>query len=232
VRVEELAPGVWRWTALHPEWMPGTPDQCVGSYLLERPDALVLIDPLAPPAGSPAAERFWAHLDRDVERHGKPVVAIVLKPAHVRSTQAVVDRYPGARAYGLPRTADALRPGTPLEPILSVPLPAGLETRAVMGEDPEVALHVPDLAAVIVADLLMEREGALHVWQWYDTPEGEERYRVEHLPAVSDALAGPLERVLVTHGEPVMSGGRQAIDDALARPPRSMRYGAVKLVNA
>jgi hypothetical protein len=45
--MEELRPGLWTWTAPHPEWheQPG-----VRSYAVEQEDGLVLIDPMTPPA--------------------------------------------------------------------------------------------------------------------------------------------------------------------------------------
>jgi hypothetical protein len=45
--MEELRPGLWTWTAPHPEWH----DQpVVRSYAARRRGALVLIDPITPPA--------------------------------------------------------------------------------------------------------------------------------------------------------------------------------------
>jgi hypothetical protein len=55
----QLAPGIWRWN---------------DSLYVERPDAVVLIDPVVP-AGE--EERFFRALDRDVERLGRPVVVLL-----------------------------------------------------------------------------------------------------------------------------------------------------------
>jgi hypothetical protein len=44
--VEELRPGLWTWTAPHPEWRE---QPVVRSYAVERDGLLVLIDPVAPP---------------------------------------------------------------------------------------------------------------------------------------------------------------------------------------
>ena len=52
--VRELAPGLWRWTALHPEWTPEEAEDGegwereVGCIYLETPGHIVLIDPLIP----------------------------------------------------------------------------------------------------------------------------------------------------------------------------------------
>jgi glyoxylase-like metal-dependent hydrolase (beta-lactamase superfamily II) len=63
MKVEMLAPGLWRWSAGE-MW-------CV---YYEAPGAIVLIDPVVP---EDEEERFWTALDRDVARLGLPV-AIVL----------------------------------------------------------------------------------------------------------------------------------------------------------
>jgi hypothetical protein len=44
--VEQLRPGLWTWTAPHPEWRE---QPVVRSYAVELGDALVLIDPISPP---------------------------------------------------------------------------------------------------------------------------------------------------------------------------------------
>jgi hypothetical protein len=45
--MEQLRPGLWTWTAPHPEWHE---QPLVRSYAVERGDALLLIDPMSPPA--------------------------------------------------------------------------------------------------------------------------------------------------------------------------------------
>ena len=53
VLVDELRPGLWTWTAPHPEWHE---QPVVRSYAFEREGALVLIDPISPP-GELTADR-------------------------------------------------------------------------------------------------------------------------------------------------------------------------------
>ena len=61
MNVTELAPGLWRWTAPHPDWSPSEPwDQAVSSYALDEGERLLLFDPIAPPSeidGSPPTGR-------------------------------------------------------------------------------------------------------------------------------------------------------------------------------
>jgi hypothetical protein len=216
MRVEQVADGIWWWTALHPEWLVGTPDQEVSSYLVETPDAVVLLDPQAPPAASDEADRFWRHLDQDVARLGRPVWVILTKEPHERDSAAFAERYAGATIH---------RPYLPGERAL----PAGVRARRVAGEDDdaEAAILFEAHDALAVGDLLMGRADGLHVWYWYDHEAGRRHYHEQHLPGLRQALEGDYERVLVAHGEPVRRGGRAAVRAALERPPRSMRYGAV-----
>jgi hypothetical protein len=74
LELEELAPGLWRWD---------------DSLYVERPDAVVLIDPVVP---AREEERFFRALDRDVERLGRPVVVLL--------TDASLDAGPFVERYG------------------------------------------------------------------------------------------------------------------------------------
>lgn len=100
--VLEIAPGLKRWTAVHPEWVPEEDDldssyREVGSVYYEGVDDLVLVDPLIPTEHS---ERFLDGLDRDIERSGKtPQILITIK-WHVRSAPALAIRGLFARVSG------------------------------------------------------------------------------------------------------------------------------------
>jgi hypothetical protein len=45
--VEQIRPGLWTWTAPHPEWHE---QPVVRSYAVERDSVLLLLDPMLPPA--------------------------------------------------------------------------------------------------------------------------------------------------------------------------------------
>ena len=85
--VEQLADGIWSWTARHPEWHPGVFGARVVSFALPGSGRTVLIDPLAPDE-----DGFWTQLDGVV---AGPVTVLITIGYHVRSTEAVCDRYPG-----------------------------------------------------------------------------------------------------------------------------------------
>ena len=194
--VDEIAPGVWRWTAPHPDWKPDQDwPQLVGCVYWEGPDAIVLVDPLVP-AGE--EERFWRALDRDAERAGLPVVALRTVRWHARSVDEVARRYDG-RVW----RSDA-----------DGPLPAGVEAIPA----PAAEEHVFWLAgpcAVVPGDTLLGDGGGLRLCppSWLDDDQGRhEALRRELQPL----LELPAERVLVSHGEPVLAGAREALAAALA----------------
>jgi len=199
--VRELRPGLWRWTAAHPEWEHAEhwgPE--VGSVYAELPDALVMVDPLVP---QDEEDRFWEALDRDVERVGKPVHVLLTVHWHERSVAAVLDRY----------KATLWRPEEKGE------LPAGVHAEVVKGSDWVEALFFLDPhRALIAGDLLIGKAGGgieLPVG-WF--PKGEQDWAQQELkPELRKRLAElPVELVVVSHGEPVLEDGAAALERALA----------------
>src|SRR5919201_5933863 len=98
--VQELRPGLWRWTAPHLEW----DRREVSCAYLEAADAVCLIDPLVPHGDE---QRFYAALDRDVMRLALPVVVVLTNPWHLRSADVLAERYGGRILIG----AEADLPG-------------------------------------------------------------------------------------------------------------------------
>jgi glyoxylase-like metal-dependent hydrolase (beta-lactamase superfamily II) len=199
--VRELRPGLWRWTAAHPEWEHAEhwgPE--VGSVYAELPDALVMVDPLVP---QDEEDRFWEALDRDVERVGKPVHVLLTVHWHERSVAAVLDRY----------KATLWRPEEKGE------LPAGVHAEVVKGSDwVEGLFFLEPHRALIAGDLLIGKAGGgieLPVG-WF--PKGEQDWAEQELkPELRKRLAElPVELVVVSHGEPVLEDGAAALERALA----------------
>lgn len=199
--VRELRPGLWRWTAAHPEWEHAEhwgPE--VGSVYAELPDTLVMVDPLVP---EDEEDRFWEALDRDVERVGKPVHVLLTVHWHERSVAAVLDRY----------KATLWRPEEKGE------LPAGVHAEVVKGSDwVEALFFLEPHRALIAGDLLIGKAGGgieLPVG-WF--PKGEQDWAQQELkPELRKRLAElPVELVVVSHGEPVLEDGAAALERALA----------------
>jgi glyoxylase-like metal-dependent hydrolase (beta-lactamase superfamily II) len=95
MEVERIAEGLWRWSAVHPEWKPGQDwDAELWCVYAEQPDAIVLVDPLVPADDEP---QFWQALDRDVERTALPVAVLVTSHWHERSAGQLGARYEATR---------------------------------------------------------------------------------------------------------------------------------------
>jgi glyoxylase-like metal-dependent hydrolase (beta-lactamase superfamily II) len=154
VRVQEIEAGLWRWTALHPEWSRGEEwREEVGCVYLEAEDAVALIDPLVPPE---EPERFYEALDRDIERAGKPVHVFVTIFWHARSTAALVDRYPGTRVWAHEPARELLEERAPVTDVFrpGETLPGGL-VAVDAGRAYEVLFWLPAQAALVVGDVLL-----------------------------------------------------------------------------
>lgn len=199
MQVRELASGLWYWTGRHPAWTPedGTAarpdgwDQEVGCYFYEAPEAICLFDPLVPMEDR---DRFFDALDRDVERAGQPVRILLTVDAHRRSATDLAERY-GTAAPPLP-------PDRP-------ELPTGVEIRAEAAG--EFVFWVPEHRALVAGDLILGRAHGLEVPRtWL-----EDGYDAA-IAALRPLLELPVDRVLVTHGEPVLEDGREALERALS----------------
>lgn len=227
----EIRPGLWRWTAPHPEWKPekGGPggwEQMVGCVYYEAPRAVVLIDPLAPPEATREHERFWSALDRDVARHGTPVVMFLANHYHERSVREVYERYePTCGAAVWAHEAARGRVSCPLTHTFHEgdALPGDIKAYGTpsLNED-EVVYYLPEHRAIVAADALIGAGGGklqIPPASWAEGGEaGQARYRKEFRASLRRLLDVPLDMVLVSHGEPVLEGGRDALAAALEGP--------------
>ena len=197
----ELRPGLFRWTALHPDAEPspnaGSPADWgpeVGSVAYAAPGALVLIDPLVP------ADRagLQKELDELVRAHGRPVHILTTLKWHRRSRDALAARYRAATSRARPS------------------LPEGVETIVIPGAG-ETMVWLPGPRALVPGDrLLGDDAGGLRLcpdsWLRY-LPSGMRQPQLRE--ALRRLLDLPVELVLVAHGEPLLADGRAAIARAL-----------------
>jgi glyoxylase-like metal-dependent hydrolase (beta-lactamase superfamily II) len=207
VDVLEIAPGLWRWTGYHEEWR-----EDVGSVYCETDDGVVLIDPLVPPED---AGRFWQALDRDVERAGGPVHVLVTIFWHARSAALMIERY-SARVWAptRARSAVARRAGTVTDAFRpGAALPGGVEAVAT-ARSTEVVYWIPRHRALVPGDVLLgDGAGGIRMCPESWLPEGKGHR--ELAASLRPVLELPVERVLVSHGEPVLAAGRSALASAL-----------------
>ncbi|HEY8775242.1 MAG TPA: hypothetical protein VIM33_02050 [Gaiellaceae bacterium] len=200
MEVQELRPGLWRWTGSHPEWNHAEhwgPE--VGSVYAELPDAVVVVDPLVP---DDSEEQFWTALDRDVERLGLPVHVLLTVHWHERSVATVLDRY----------KATLWRPEEKGE------LPTGVHAEIVKGGDwVEALFFLEPQRALVAGDLLIGKNGGVELpVSWF--PKGEQEWAERELrPELRERLEKlPVELVIVSHGEPVLANGADALRRALS----------------
>jgi len=193
--VEQLADGLWRWTAPHPNaanWPHGGPPVPpeVGCVYYEAPDAVVLFDPLLP-AGEEDA--FLPYLDRDVQRLGLPVSILLTAAWHQRSSAILRERY-GADDR-VPETVEAY-------PVEGAP-------------EEQLAYFIRPRRALVVAEIFVgDGHGGLAL---APSPALDDRAALDRsLRAIAEL---PVELVLVSHGEPVLEDGRRAIESAIQLQP-------------
>ena len=199
--IVELAPGLHRWTARHPDAdpspNPGSPADWgpdVGSVAYEAPDALVLVDPLVPEDRGD----LRAALDALVDRHGRRVAILTTLGFHRRSREELTARYDAS-------TSRARKT-----------LPAGVETIQIKDAG-ETMVWLPEPRALVPGDrLLGDDAGGLRLppdsWLRY-LPSGMRAAGLRE--ALRPLLDLPVKMVLASHGEPVLRGGRDAIARAL-----------------
>lgn len=194
--MDQIAPGLWRWTVPHPEWLagaePDSPDDWerdVGCILYVTDGAAVFIDALVPEDG-----RFWSWADRRVA--GRRVFVLTTVRPHRRSRAQVAARY----------DASVSRAKRNLPPVV--------EPIALRGAG-ETVFWLPENRSLIPGDrVLGAGPGRLRLCpeSWLHGLKADRERLRELLIAL---LELPIERVLVSHGEPVLEGGRAALSACL-----------------
>jgi hypothetical protein len=215
----EIAPGLWRWTARHPEWHPGEFGRLVAAFALAADNGFLLIDPLLP-EDSPAP--VLAALDGIVTG---PVAILVTIPYHARSAEPLAPRYK-ATIYGHPATAKRLadtsrfRPAAPGDA-----LPGGAQPFAIgRPRRFEQPLWLPSHRAVAFGDAVVGVDGGLRVWAQGAVDDRVRRFHRERLhPTLEPLVELDPERILVGHGESVLVNGGAALAAALAAEPWTPR---------
>jgi hypothetical protein len=209
---EEVAAGIWRWTARHPSWHPGAFGTEVASFAVDAGEGVVLVDPLLAPGEEAALDGL---LD------GRAPTVVITIPYHARSAAAVVARH-GGQVLGHPGVAKRLAAGTPFRAVApGDALPHGMTAHAIGSpRRSEQPVALPWVRALALGDAIVGVEGGLRVW--LQEPVTDARlgwYEDRLVPTLEPLLALGCERVLVTHGAPVLSGGTAALREALAAGP-------------
>jgi glyoxylase-like metal-dependent hydrolase (beta-lactamase superfamily II) len=195
--MDEIAPGLRRWTAWHDEW-----EEDVGSLALETDDGVALFDPIAPPRGVGRAKHvlitvFW----------------------HYRSTPEL-----SARVWASRRTVKALanRGVEVTDPITrDTELPGGVVAFETARHG-ELVYWLPKQRAVVAGDVLLgagakprptDEPLRLCPERWLGNAKHADLRR-----SLLPLLDLPVQRVLVSHGKPVLRGGKRALANVLQAP--------------
>ena len=203
--MNELRPGLWTWTAPHPDWTPdqGGPEgweRDVRSYALDAGDCVVLFDPLV------EASRVATLADR------RPVVVLLTCWWHRRSTADLV-RELDAVVHA--PEADIAELGLAAEPYrLGDDLPGDVEPYP-GGHANECTLWVRGAEALVGGDTFLgggERGFRLLPDSWLDEGVTHEGIR----EALQPLLQLPVELLLPTHGDPVTDDAQDALRSAFA----------------
>jgi glyoxylase-like metal-dependent hydrolase (beta-lactamase superfamily II) len=189
--LEQIAPGLRRWTAYHDEWR-----EDVAALAVETGDGLVLIDPIAPPLelGPPA------HVLLTVYWHGRSAAA-----AHAPRVWASRRSQRPLRGRGVAVT-HPFRAGDAL--------PGGIRAFQTPRAS-EVVFWLPDQRALAVGDVLLGA-GAKPNATAAPLRLCPERWlgagtHADLRALLRTLLELPVERVLVSHGAPILSGGAAAL---------------------
>ena len=187
--MRQLAPGIWHWTAPHPNI--GVE---VSSYWI--PGLKLLLDPLAVPD----------EVD-DVD------CILLTCRHHVRDSIAAAERFdatiqaprPGMHDYG---------DDTPIQAYnFADPLVGGEVTAHQVGglSPDETALHIPSVAALSIADGAIRYGDELHFVpdQYMDDPEKDKADLKRGFGELADQL--DFDVLLLAHGKPYPTGGRDAL---------------------
>jgi glyoxylase-like metal-dependent hydrolase (beta-lactamase superfamily II) len=200
---EELQPGLRTWTAHHEEW-----GQEVRGFAIVEDERVILVDPLI-------VGDQWEALAATRGERALEILATL--HYHVRSGAEVRDRFPGARLWAFEGDRDGIAERAPIDRTFAIgeELPGGLVAFGPLPRE-EVVFWDAARKALFVGDVLLgdgaEGEGFdLCPEPWLDGPPLDVLRR-----DLEPVRALPIELILTAHGTPVLSGGAEALAQALA----------------
>jgi hypothetical protein len=157
----------------------------------------------------PEPEPFWAWADERVG--GRRVAALTTIKFHRRSRDAFAERYGASTSRAKPN------------------LPEGVVSIRLRGAG-ETVFWLPEPRAIVPGDRILGAAGG----GLRPCPESWLRYlgtgmtRAKLIEQLRPLLELPVEHVLVSHGEPVVGEGRQALADALLERAQALQHSPTR----
>jgi hypothetical protein len=193
--MNEIAPGLWHWTARHEH----ISSEVSSYYLLSE---RVLIDPMIPAEG---IEWF--------EENGAPEHVLLTNRHHDRHSWRLRDNF-GCAVHCIRNGVYELEGRGPVEPFdFGDELPGGVIVHEVDAISPdETALHITGHRALACADGVIRARGTGELGfvpdSLIDEPQNTKR-RLRQ--AYERLLALDFDVLLLAHGQPVTTGGKEAL---------------------
>jgi hypothetical protein len=211
--LEELAPGLWRFTVSRNGLPPS-----MTAYALRDGEDTILVDPLV----TGETEPLLAGLDEIVRGR---VRILITTPFHVRGSGLLWRRWRGRHEitiFGHEHCATRLDDRSAFRPLRGgETLEGGVRAHSIgRPRRAEIPFELPSHRALAFGDTVLEIDGELRVWPRHRN--GERRrtwYKQRFLPTLDALRRLEVERVLVTHGQPVLRDGARALATSLGRPP-------------
>jgi len=213
--LDEVVSGLWRFTVIR-NGIPPT----MTAYVLRDGENTILVDPLV----ARETEPLLAALDEVVRGR---VRILVTTPFHVRGSELLWRRWRDRHEvtiFGHEHCATRLDDRSGFRPLRGgETLDGGVRAHPIgRPRRAEIPFELPSHRALAFGDTVLEVDGELRVWPRHR--DGERRrswYEERFLPTLEPLTRLEVERVLVTHGEPVLRDGARALAASLARPPWS-----------
>ncbi|HET7555372.1 MAG TPA: MBL fold metallo-hydrolase [Gaiellaceae bacterium] len=168
--------------------------------LYRHAKTLVLIDPLP-------TDDTWCRVGAEVAQADEPVAVLLTAPWHLRGTAEAAARF-HARVWAAERAWERL----PVLERLERP-PGGISPVAPRGVDEgQVAFFLEAERALVVGERFLGTQDGLRVTPSHATTDLD-----TFVASLRELERSPIQRVLVSHGPPVLEDGGEAIARAVRR---------------
>ena len=200
--MDELAPGLWHWSARHPHI-----GMNVHSYYLV--EERVLIDPMLPPAGA-----GWFR-----QQGSEPAHILLTNRHHDRDSWRLHEEF-GCEVHCIANGCYELAERGPVSPFeFGDELPGGIVAHEVEAICPdETALHIPAHRGLACADGVVQWPGGDGLTFVPDSlMDDPEQTKAGLCDAYRRLLTLEFDRLLLAHGAPVTRDGRTALREFVER---------------